>query len=793
MQIDQLYHSSSENEARGKTRVWNSKLVEECARNIEEGIENTHGTPFYENDPSYKKGDIVFEYTEDEIRELTKCQTDVVYFANTHCVAMTDEGVQKIKLRDYQRKILDNFQKHRFNVFLASRQIGKCISPITKVCVKNAKTGKEEELFVFELLERKLKESKDCRFIDRVRFSLYRRMAAGKSYRRLLSILEKWENKDLKLTAEDKIINTYFFEETEYYVSSDEGWVPISQIHMTRQYQAWKVTTESGNTVTCADDHLFFTNRMKAIKAQNLRKGMFICTEEGYDRVISVQQTEDNFQMFDLSVESGKHRYYTNGVLSHNTVTSAMYITWFLIFNIDKNVMVLANKGATCAEIIDKIKMSIKGIPFFMKPGVKVNNQLKMSFDNGCRLMGQSTTKTAAIGFTIHLAYLDEFAHIHRNFIESFYRSVYPTISSSAISRIIITSTPNGKNKFWEIYQGAIENNNEYNPIRVDWWEVPGRDEAWKKREIGNLGSEELFNQEYGNQFIASDTLLLNSDRIKLMIRNSKDFTFQEIGSMEDAELNYRKLKWIKGFDLDAIDKEKDRFAIVIDLSDGIGRDNAVINILKVEPLSIAAMRKIRKDRVDDESSFFRARQIGIFKDNKSSPEDIARITEKLVFDVFGDECVKVVVEWNFKGELFVKEIEKNENFYEDILLHTRHSSKAKYASMGVKIEKHNKVFFCKELARLIGEKRIIVCEKDSVSEFTSFGINERGTYSAQAGYDDIAMTFVDLVALIKSDTFAELISEIIDQVLTAEAKKIIFEKIEESAERDDFSWSTVL
>jgi hypothetical protein len=189
------------------------------------------------------------------------------------------------------------------------------------------------------------------------------------------------------------------------------------------------------------------------------------------------------------------------------SITSAVILVWYLLFNHDKNAMILANVGSTAEELMDKIKAIIKGLPFFLKPGIIVNNVMSMKFDNGCRAIAKTTTKTSAIGFTIHFLYMDEFAHIHPNFIESFFRSTYPTVSSSKVSRIIITSTPNGMNKFHDIYQGAVSGENSFNPVRVDWWQVPGRDEKWKNEEIANLGSEELFNQEYGNQFLSSSTL----------------------------------------------------------------------------------------------------------------------------------------------------------------------------------------------------------------------------------------------------------------------------------------------
>ena len=186
------------------------------------------------------------------------------------------------------------------------------------------------------------------------------------------------------------------------------------------------------------------------------------------------------------------------------TVTSSIFIAWYLCFHYDRNVMVVANKLATTSEIVDKIRIVMKNLPFFMKPGIQSGGVTGMRFDNGNRLFSQATTKTAAIGFTIHLLFADEFAHIHPNFLLPFYRSIYPTLSSSKVSRMIVCSTPNGMNLFYEIYQGAQQGLNAFHPIRVDWWQVPGRDEAWKKREIANLGNEELFNQEYGNQFLAS-------------------------------------------------------------------------------------------------------------------------------------------------------------------------------------------------------------------------------------------------------------------------------------------------
>lgn len=559
----------------GKTRVWNAKLVEEVRQKIINGEPYFGGNPFYEGDIDYRAADIIYEYSEEELKEIAKCATDIIYFANTHCESMTDDGVRKIKLRDYQEKALKTYQQNRWVVFLASRQIGK-------------------------------------------------------------------------------------------------------------------------------------------------------------------------------------------------TVMTGIFITWYILFNIDKNVLILANKGATAAEIVDKVKTVIKGLPFFLKPGIAQNNVLTMRFDNGCRIISQSTTKSAAIGFTIHLAFMDEFAHIHQNFIEPFYRSVYPTLSSSQISRVIITSTANGRNKFWEIYTNACkapgeEGKNEYTPLRVDWWEVPGRDEEWKKREIANLGSEELFNQEYGNQFLAGDTLLLSHESLRFFRRIAKKYVWKEILDFEEEEIRYKDLKWHPDFDPTSIG-EDDRFFISLDISDGIGRDYSVINIFKIKEMSRAGIKKIRRDRAEDERAFYRLIQVGMFRSNKTAVEDLARIAEILFYKVFNPVALSVAVEINFKGDFFIEKLKKNEGFFEEMFLHTRHNEKATYKSLGVKLHKHNKMQFCRDLRRLILEKRVVLTEEKSYEEMSAFGINSKGTYSSQSGNDDIAMTTVYAAPFISSDDFAFVIEEIVDK-----------------------------
>ena len=351
-----------------------------------------------------------------------------------------------------------------------------------------------------------------------------------------------------------------------------------------------------------------------------------------------------------IEVDNDSHLYLTDHFIpTHNTVTTSIFLAWYLLFNEDKNLMILANNGSTSEELVDKVKTVLMHLPFFMKPGVVVNNVLSMRFDNGCRLFGKTTTKTTGIGFTIHFLYMDEFAHIHANFLEPFYRAVYPTISSSKVSRIIITSTPNGMNKFHDIYVGALEGENEYYPIKVNWWQVPGRDEAWMKKEIANLGSVEDFNQEYGCQFLASSKLLLDGENLGKIKKTAVEYEWREIYRLTDrlgSGEAYEHLKWHPKFDIDSI-TSNDRFVLTVDTAGGGGGDYTVINIFKLVPMSLQGIQSRQNYR--DESDFLALLQVGIFRSNRAGVEEIQPILETLIYDVLGEDNSVIVLEMDFK------------------------------------------------------------------------------------------------------------------------------------------------
>ena len=192
--------------------------------------------------------------------------------------------------------------------------------------------------------------------------------------------------------------------------------------------------------------------------------------------------------------------------------------------------MIVANKGTTAEEILGKMNDILKGLPFWIKPGVRSVSKNAIRFENGCSLRCAATSDTPATGDTLHMLMIDECALIPANKIVPFWTSVFPTLSSSNVSQIIVLSTPRGKhNLYYDIYSGALKGTNGFVHKRVDYWEVPGHDtDEWRDQQIAAFG-ETYFNQEFGLSFDSDASKLVSPYDLAYMNRIKKEFMNVEI------------------------------------------------------------------------------------------------------------------------------------------------------------------------------------------------------------------------------------------------------------------------
>ena len=300
-----------------------------------------------------------------------------------------------------------------------------------------------------------------------------------------IQLIEKYELRNFNPNEEDilkKFVNTIFLD-NEILVETDYGFVPVTEINITQPFQRYRLELENGLFLEGADTHIVFCKNYEQKMLIDLSLDDYILTKNGLSRVKNIKKLKGKVSMFDLSIDTPEMSYYTNDILSHNTISAAIVILHFVLFNDDKGVMVVANKGKTVKEIIRKIKDIYKLLPFFLKKGVANWNETQIAFENNSRIQTENRTKEPSIGFTIDLLYLDEFAHIPDNFIRDYYGAIVPVVSSINNSRIIITSTPNGFNMFWELLTAAElpdedPMKNPYTAMRVFWTQVAGREDT---------------------------------------------------------------------------------------------------------------------------------------------------------------------------------------------------------------------------------------------------------------------------------------------------------------------------
>jgi len=197
------------------------------------------------------------------------------------------------------------------------------------------------------------------------------------------------------------------------------------------------------------------------------------------------------------------------------TTTAAGYLLWFAMFVPDSTILVAAHKHTGAQEIMARIRYAYELCPDHIRCGATSYNKQSLEFDNGSRIIAQTTTETTGRGMSLSLLYADEFAFVPPNIASEFWTSISPTLSTGG--KAIITSTPNSdEDQFAQIWKEANyqfdEHGNEqdvgrngFAPFRAYWHEHPDRDEAWASEERGRIG-EERFRREHdciaGNSYI---------------------------------------------------------------------------------------------------------------------------------------------------------------------------------------------------------------------------------------------------------------------------------------------------
>jgi hypothetical protein len=209
-------------------------------------------------------------------------------------------------------------------------------------------------------------------------------------------------------TVERKFIES--FDVSDWEIETDSGFKEIISSHKTIKYDVWEIKTEDGSFLRCADTHIVFNENFEEIFVKDCIPFITkIITKNGPSYVTEIHTTNKQKEnMYDLTVNSYDHRFWTDNILSHNSTTTCAFILWYILFNDVKTVALLANKGDTAKEILGKVQLAYQHLPKWLQQGVVEWNKTSFVLENQSRVFAAATSSDSIRGYAINLLFIDE-------------------------------------------------------------------------------------------------------------------------------------------------------------------------------------------------------------------------------------------------------------------------------------------------------------------------------------------------------------------------------------------------
>lgn len=458
--------------------------------------------------------------------------------------------------------------------------------------------------------------------------------------------------------------------------------------------------------IKCSQDIEYFCE--KYVKIVSIDKGLVPFKPFEYQKKMFKTFDDNRFTICKMPRQVGK----TTGVVG--------YLLHKVLFNENFNIALLANKQSQSKEILARIQLAYEWLPYWLQQGIIQWNRGNIELENGSKILAASTSSSAIRGQSYNLIYLDEFAFVPRNIQDSFFASVFPTISSGQSSKLLITSTPNGMNLFYKIWTDSVNGNNNYANIDVHWSDVPGRDEAWKIETIRNT-SVDQFRQEFECEFLGSTNTLIHPTFLSKLVYRNPD-------SIENGVKVYKAP--IKNH----------LYSITVDVSEGLGQDSSSFVVVDCSVTPYEVVATFKNNTISELLFPTLLANVGKYYNNAS-----------------------VLVEINFGSQ--VVNLLHEDLEYENIVVTKTSGRKGtqlgagftKLTRMGIKTTKVTKRIGCSNLKALIENNKIIFQDYDIIDELSTY-VADGTSYNAEEGHhDDLVMCLVMFAWMVSQNYFKDV------------------------------------
>lgn len=452
---------------------------------------------------------------------------------------------------------------------------------------------------------------------------------------------------------------------------------------------------QAAEYLKCKDDPDYFIETY--VKITDIDVGTIPFKMRSYQKTMIHHYHKHRFNINLLSRQSGK------------TTAVAAYGIYHVLFSDRKHVKILANKYENARGILDRIKKSYELLPEWLQQGVLKWNEGSIELENYSQISVGTTTPDSGRSASISLLILDEFAFVKNNIASEFWSAVYPVISSGKKTRVIIISTANGLNLFYKLYTDAKKGMNSFVPFEVSWTDVPGRDEKWRKETIANLNNDEdLFRQEYENDFIGNSNTLIPISVLKTLVFTDPIETKESFSIFEYPT--------------------KGRiYFITVDCARGVGNDFSSMQVLDITE--------------------YPYKQVAVYRNNRIDP-----IVYPTIIVQWAERYnnAYVLLEANDVGESIGDMIHMDLE-YENLLL-VSHQGRAgqrlgggfsKAVRSGVMTSKRTKNIGMTSMKAMITSHQLVIQDFLTIEELSTFS-KKGDSYEAEEGaYDDLVMPLV--------------------------------------------------
>jgi hypothetical protein len=477
--------------------------------------------------------------------------------------------------------------------------------------------------------------------------------------------------------------------------------------------------------VKCQEDPVYFAKNY--VKIVSLDEGLTQFEPYHFQEKLINNFHKNRFNICKMPRQTGK------------STTVVSYLLHYLIFNDSVNIGILANKAATARELLSRLATAYENLPKWMQQGIIAWNKGNIELENGSKILAASTSASAVRGMSFNILFLDEFAFVPNHIADSFFASVYPTITSGKNTKVIIVSTPHGMNHFYRMWHDAERSKNEYVPTDVHWSEVPGRDEEWKKQTIANT-SDQQFKIEFECEFLGSVDTLISPSKLK-------SFVYED------------PIQRNAGLDVYEAVKENHDYIITVDVARGVGEDYSAFVVVDITQFPHKIVAK--------------------YRNNEIKPMLFPNIIYELAKNY---NKAYILCEVNDIGDQVASLLHYDLEYQNVLMCSMRGRAgqivgqgfSGKKTQLGVKMSKTVKKVGSLNLKAMIEGDKLLFKDYEIISELTTF-ISKHNSFEAEEGCnDDLAMCLVIYAWLVAQDYFKELTDQDIRKKLYEEQKNQI-------------------